>query len=67
MPSPKTDNALPVDLDHRCACGALIARLVEHGLEIKCRRCRRAVIVPIDALIDDAVRRRLAEEAAAAR
>jgi hypothetical protein len=63
VPRPQADDGLSVALDHRCACGALIARLVELGIEIKCRRCRRAVIVPMSALIDDAARRGLAKPA----
>lgn len=33
--------------DMRCLCGSLLARLVEGGVELKCRRCKRAVIIPI--------------------
>lgn|GEM_PF-2989073 len=33
--------------DLRCHCGNLVARLVTHGVELKCRRCRRLVIVPL--------------------
>ncbi|HEX4340803.1 MAG TPA: hypothetical protein VH062_33070 [Polyangiaceae bacterium] len=28
-----------------CACGALLARWVEAGLELKCRRCKRIVTI----------------------
>lgn len=31
----------------RCHCGSLIARLVPTGVEIKCRRCKRRVILPL--------------------
>jgi len=31
----------------RCECGSLVARLVEDGLEIKCRRCKRILVIPI--------------------
>ena len=31
----------------RCHCGNLLARLVPDGVEIKCRRCKRKVIIPI--------------------
>ena len=34
--------------DARCICGSLVARVVEGGVELKCRRCRRIVLVPID-------------------
>lgn len=30
----------------RCACGCLLARALPGGLELKCRRCKRAVVVP---------------------
>jgi hypothetical protein len=32
----------------RCCCGSLLARVVEDGVELKCRRCKRYVIVPLD-------------------
>lgn len=28
----------------RCSCGNLLARLTEHGVEIKCKRCKRLVL-----------------------
>jgi phage FluMu protein Com len=31
----------------RCLCGSLLARLVEGGVELKCRRCKRAHVVPL--------------------
>jgi len=40
-PSPSRD-------DCRCACGSLLARLVEGGVELKCRRCKRTTWVPLD-------------------
>ena len=36
-----TENAL------RCCCGSLLARVVADGVEIKCRRCKRQVVLPI--------------------
>jgi phage FluMu protein Com len=41
--TPKAETAL------RCDCGSLLARLVAQGVEIKCRRCKRQVIIPLDA------------------
>jgi hypothetical protein len=35
--------------DCRCACGSLLARLVEDGVELKCRRCKRTHFVPLEA------------------
>jgi phage FluMu protein Com len=32
----------------RCGCGNLLARVVAEGVELKCRRCKRQVIVPFD-------------------
>lgn len=30
----------------RCVCGALLARWVAAGLELKCRRCKRVTLIP---------------------
>jgi phage FluMu protein Com len=38
----------------RCACGSLLARYVAGGLELKCRRCKRTVIVPANAKPEEA-------------
>ena len=34
--------------DQRCLCGNLLARLVEGGVEIKCRRCQRIVVLRLE-------------------
>ena len=34
----------------RCLCGSLLARLVEGGIELKCRRCKRALVLPLGDL-----------------
>jgi hypothetical protein len=50
MPRPKGargDRASGTDA--RCACGSLLARILPHGVELKCRRCRRHALVAIDA------------------
>jgi phage FluMu protein Com len=31
----------------RCLCGSLLARWVEDGVELKCRRCKRTLRVPL--------------------
>lgn len=36
--------------DVRCRCGQLVARWAEHGIEIKCKRCRRLVTIGFDAI-----------------
>ena len=33
----------------RCVCGSLLARKVPGGYELKCRRCKRAVVVSDEA------------------
>ena len=35
----------PDDRDIRCLCGQLIARWIDSGVEIKCKRCRRVVCI----------------------
>jgi hypothetical protein len=32
----------------RCDCGSLVARLIATGVELKCRRCKRYVIIPLE-------------------
>jgi hypothetical protein len=39
------------DSSLRCCCGSLLARLVPQGVELKCRRCKRHVILPLDSKI----------------
>jgi hypothetical protein len=34
--------------DVRCTCGSLLARWTPAGLELKCRRCKRHVVVAIE-------------------
>ena len=31
----------------RCTCGSMLARYVEGRIELKCRRCKRTLIVPV--------------------
>jgi len=33
----------------RCHCGHLMARLCKEGVELKCKRCKRIVILPLNA------------------
>jgi len=33
----------------RCSCGSLLARVGPDGVELKCRRCRRLVVIPWSA------------------
>ncbi|MBI5526582.1 MAG: hypothetical protein HY897_09620 [Deltaproteobacteria bacterium] len=34
--------------DLRCACGSMLARVVEGGVELKCRRCKRTWLIPLE-------------------
>lgn len=37
----------------RCDCGSLMARMTERGIELKCRRCKRVVLVATDRVRRD--------------
>jgi hypothetical protein len=37
----ESDNFAP----HRCECGNLLAKIVARGIEVKCRRCKRVVVI----------------------
>jgi hypothetical protein len=39
----------PGGADLRCPCGSLMARQTPEGIELKCRRCRRSLLVRLDA------------------
>jgi len=32
--------------ERRCGCGKLLAKVTSVGLELKCSRCRRVVVIP---------------------
>jgi len=36
--------------DERCECGNLLCKISEETIEIKCRRCKRIHIIPIEKL-----------------
>jgi phage FluMu protein Com len=43
----------PTTRDHnetRCECGQLIAKVRGQGLELKCKRCKRIVIIPFSSI-----------------
>jgi hypothetical protein len=46
-PSPAPLRAESDGCECRCACGSLLARLVDAGVELKCRRCKRTIVVPL--------------------
>lgn len=45
-----TPGAVQKDAECRCDCGSLLARLSAVGIELKCRRCKRVVVLPLPAL-----------------
>lgn len=45
----KNDESAKRSTALRCCCGSLLARVVEDGVELKCRRCKRHVIVPLES------------------
>ncbi len=34
--------------ESRCQCGQLVAKLHAEGVEVKCKRCKRIVLVPYE-------------------
>ena len=34
----------------RCECGQLIAKVRGQGLEVKCKRCKRIVVIPFSSI-----------------
>ena len=43
-------NSRPNRAELRCDCGSLMARVTAHGVELKCRRCKRLVLLAADQL-----------------
>jgi hypothetical protein len=41
--------AQPAGDDCRCLCGNLLARVVGDRVELKCRRCKRTLLIPLAA------------------
>jgi phage FluMu protein Com len=35
------------DAECRCDCGRLLARVVRGGIQLKCTRCKRVLLVPV--------------------
>lgn len=42
--------------DVRCLCGGLLARWKGGALELKCRRCKRMLLIPQDQIAGFALR-----------
>jgi phage FluMu protein Com len=34
----------------RCECGQLMAKVRQQGLELKCKRCKRIILIPFTAI-----------------
>ncbi|TKB92426.1 MAG: hypothetical protein E8D41_06335 [Nitrospira sp.] len=34
----------------RCECGQLIAKVGRQGLELKCKRCKRIIVIPFSSI-----------------
>jgi hypothetical protein len=49
-----TSQKKPDHPDIRCTCGQLIARWTRAGVEIKCKRCRRLIVIPYPSIIGQA-------------
>ena len=37
---------IAAEREARCECGQLIAKLRRDGVELKCKRCKRIVVIP---------------------
>jgi phage FluMu protein Com len=46
MPSPEVVTAA----ETRCECGQLIAKVRGQTLELKCKRCKRIVVIPFSSI-----------------
>jgi len=40
------------DKEARCDCGHLVAKLRRDGVELKCKRCKRLVLIPFEAMAE---------------
>lgn len=41
---------LALDQEKRCECGQLIAKVQADGLQMKCKRCKRIVVIPFASI-----------------
>jgi hypothetical protein len=49
MKTPLPLDSSSVPQENRCLCGNLLARLRREGVELKCRRCKRVMVIPWNA------------------
>jgi phage FluMu protein Com len=51
MPNATSTMSRSADLSEtRCECGQLIAKVRGQGLELKCKRCKRIVVIPFSSI-----------------
>ncbi len=50
IPAQRTQTLHPTDPDIRCLCRNLLGRTMPHGIEVKCRRCKRIHVIPLSIL-----------------
>lgn len=51
MISTTPPNSHSADHDEaRCECGQLIAKMRGQGIELKCKRCKRIVVIPFSSI-----------------
>jgi len=51
MAGPTTPMSHSADCgETRCECGQLIAKVRGLGLELKCKRCKRIVVIPFSSI-----------------
>jgi hypothetical protein len=48
-PSPEPLRPSQGEPELRCGCGSLLARYVAGAVELKCRRCKRVLRIPVEA------------------
>ena len=46
LASQKPHKKLTTSQEARCHCGYLVAKLRKEGVELKCRRCKRIIVLP---------------------
>ncbi len=52
MSSISVENGHDGLIDERCECGNLLCKVYSETVEIKCRRCKRIHVIPIDKLME---------------
>jgi len=45
-----TPVANPYPPEARCHCGQLVAKVSVNGIELKCKRCKRLILLPFSSL-----------------